>query len=260
MHEILPKKYIILMEVATEEYHTLNQIAEKIGITRQGVYEYLKKMRGDGLIEIVDGKYKATVKGVEILFSYLDELDKYLNEKREKLNMIKCSPAIAGEDVLKGDRVFLKMEDGYLYAYKNKKTLATGEAIENASRGEDVGIKNIEGIIDLSLGKIFLISLPSITRGGSKKVNLEKLSKKLEEIRVDKTGITDIVGKITLKKLKRKYDFEFSPIQTSIEIAQKGLNVALVGDEKEMKHAVSKIEEYNANAIDEIKYELWNAE
>lgn len=260
MHEILPKKYTILMEIATEEYHTLNQIAEKIGITKQGVYEYLKKMREEGLIEIIEGKYKATVKGIEILFSYLDELDKYLHEKRQKLKMIKCSPAIAGEDISKGEKVFLKMENGYLYAYKNKKTLATAEAIENALKGEDVGVKNIEGIIDLSLGKIFLFSLPSITKGGSKKVNLEKLRKKLEEVKVDKTGITDIVGKIALEKLKKNYDFEFSPIQASIEIAQKGLNVALIGDEKEIKYVVSKIEEYNANAIDEIDYEVWNAE
>ena len=72
MVELLPKKFMILLEISTGEYYNLSQIAEKIGITKQGVHEYMKKMREEGLIEIIEGKYRVTVKGVEAIFSYLD--------------------------------------------------------------------------------------------------------------------------------------------------------------------------------------------
>ena len=258
MNELLPKRYMILLEVATGEYYNLNQIAEKIGITKQGVYEYMKKMKEDGLIEVVEGRFKATVRGIETLFSYLEQLDKYLEERKRKLNIIQCCAAIAGEDIKKGEKVYLLMKNGYLYAYKNKRTSATAIAAENAKKGEDIAIKSVRGIIELSFGKIYLFSLPSITEGGSKKANLEKLKKALEKIKADKIGIIDVVGRASLEKIKVKYDFEFCPIQTALEIVQKGLNVVLVGEDKEIRYAISKIEEHNVNALEEIKYEVYH--
>lgn len=254
--ELLSKRFLILLEIATGDYFSLNQIAEKVGITKQGVSEYLKKMKEDGLIEIVDKKYRVTVKGIELLFSELAELDKYLEEKRKKLNIIECCPAIAGDDIEKGDRVYLFMENGYLYAYKRKKSSAIAEAIESAKKGEDVGIKGVKGIIDLKLGKIHLFALPSIIKGGTKALNHEKLKKEIEKITANKFGVLDIVGKVALDKIGIKCDIEFSPLQSAIEASQRGLNVVLLGDEKEIKYAKAKLDEYNANALEEIEYEV----
>lgn len=94
MGELLPKKYHIILEIATGDYHSLNQIADCIGITKQGVYEYLKKMREEGLIEVIDGTYRTTVKGIELLFSYLNDLDDYLQKKKRGLAIIKLSPPL----------------------------------------------------------------------------------------------------------------------------------------------------------------------
>ncbi len=102
MVELLPRKFMILLEISTGDYHNLGQIAEKIGITKQGVHEYVKKLREEGLIEIVEGKYRVTVKGVEAIFSYLDKLDSYLKEKKERLSMMEYCAAIAGDDIRKG--------------------------------------------------------------------------------------------------------------------------------------------------------------
>ncbi len=148
------------------------------------------------------------------------------------------------------------MKNGYLYAYKNKKTGASATAAEDAKRGEDVAIKNIRGIIEYPFGKLHLISLPPITEGGSKKVAREKLRKFIDEIKADRIGISDVVAKVTAEKAGIKYDFEFCPIQTALEAVQKGLNVVLLGEEKDIKYAISKIEEYNANALKEVEYEL----
>jgi len=255
--ELLSKRFTILLEIATGDYYSLSQIAEKVGITKQGVSEYLKKMKEDGLIEIVDGKYRATIKGIEFLFSKLAEIDKYLEEKRKKLNIIECCAAIAGDDIEKKDEVYLFMENGYLYAYKRKKSNAIAEAMENAKKGDDVAIKGVRGIIDLKLGKIYFFSLPSITKGGSKLANIDKLKNELEKNKIDRLGVLDIVGKVALDKIGMKCDIEFAPIQSAIEASQRGLNVALLGEEKEIRYAIAKIDEYNANAIEEIKYKLF---
>ena len=257
IEELLSKKFMILLEVDTGRYHSLSQIAEKVGITKQGVSEYLKKMKEEGIIEVIEGEYRATVKGVEKLFLHLSQLEKYMEEKRKKLNIIEICSAIAGNDIKKGEKVALFMSNGYLYAFVNKTSSSYAEAIENAKKGEDVAIKNIRGIIDLCLGKISLFSLPSAEKGGAKKVNSVKLKSKIEEINADRIGVMDIVGKVALDNAKIKYDFEFCPINSAIEACQRGLNVILVGEEKEMRHAISLIEEYNSNALDEIKYEVF---
>lgn len=254
--ELLSKKFMILIEVATGDYYNLNQIGEKIGITKQGVYEYLKKMREEGLIDIIEGKYKATFKGIETLFSYLNEIDAYLKNKKDKLNLIEGCSAIAGEDIKKDDKVSIFMENGYLYAYKSRKANATANAMEDARKGEDVLIKNIRGIINLQIGKIFLFSLPSANKGGAKKIDTKKLREKIEEIKADRIGIMDVIGKVAIEKAGLKYDIEFSPAQAAIEGVKRGLNIALLGEEKEVRRAIMKIEEYNANSIENIEYEV----
>ncbi len=259
MNEILPRKYMILLEVAGGDYHTLDQIAERIGITKQGVHEYMKRMREEGLIENVRGKYRATVKGVETLFSYLENLEKYLEEKKRRLNMMEYSIAIADDEIRKGDKVHLFMKEGYLHAAKTVRDVkgkATAEAAHDAGKDEDVAVKKIKGIIELSLGRIYLIMLPSAIKGGSRKVNIEKIREFVEEVKADRIGVTDVIGKTVMKKAGIEMDFEFCAIDTAIEMAQKGLNVILAGEEKEIRYAVSKIEGHNAESIEEITYSL----
>jgi len=253
MMEILPRKYMILLEVASGDYHTLDQIAEKIGITKQGVYEYMKKMRGDGLVETVRGKYRATVKGVETLFSYLENLEKYLEEKKRKLNMMEYSVAIADEDIKEGEHVHLFMKNGYLHAARGEGK-AVAEAMETAKEGEDVAVRNIRGIIELAPGKIYLLMLPPATRGGSKKINVKEMRKFVEGLMADKIGVMDTIGRVAMEKAGLRIDFEFCAVDTAIEISQKGLNVLLAGEKKEIRYAISKIEEYNRESIEEIEY------
>ncbi|MCD6574037.1 MAG: winged helix-turn-helix transcriptional regulator, partial [Thermoplasmata archaeon] len=62
--EILSKKLLILIEISTGNYTKLDQIAERIGVTKQAVSDYIKKMKNDGMITIVNGYYRATPKGI----------------------------------------------------------------------------------------------------------------------------------------------------------------------------------------------------
>ncbi|MEM1513318.1 MAG: hypothetical protein QXW78_01550 [Candidatus Thermoplasmatota archaeon] len=250
--DLISKKFLILLEIATDG-ENLSKIAEKIGITKQGVSKYLKEMKAHGLVDMVGGKYRVTVKGIDEIFTYLSSIERYIEEKKKKLNIIRTCYAIAGNKIREGDRVALFMKNGYLYAYSRKSSSAYGIAIKNAKKGEDVIITGVEGIIDLSLGEIYLFSIPSPEKE-VKKLNFEKLKKKIQQINIDRIGIIGEIGKIVAGKAKIRYNFEFCPINSAIEAAQKGLNVALIGEENEIMKAILSIEEYNSKSVAEIKY------
>ena len=103
----LSTKMLILLEISTGHYSQLSPIAEKIGITKQAVSDYLKKMREEGLVLIMNGEHRASVKGVELLHSQLLELNEFLDKKIQRLNIIENCAAIAGNEIQKGEKVGL---------------------------------------------------------------------------------------------------------------------------------------------------------
>ena len=256
IEEILSKKYIILLEIATGNYSTLNQIAVKLGVTKQAISDYIKKMKKDGLVSVVNGYYKATNKGIEKIFSIVDDIERYINEKKNKLKIIESFSAIAGNDIKKGCKVAIFMKNGFLYAHPNKRSSCYAVSMENAMKGEDVALKDVEGIIDMGMGKIYLLMLPMPYEGGSKVANVKKIENEIKKLKFDKTAAIDIIGKIIFKKIGIKPSFEFSAINASIDAAQRGLNVLLAGGENEIRHAVSVIEDYNSSSMEKIKYRV----
>ncbi|KAA0002447.1 MAG: winged helix-turn-helix transcriptional regulator [Thermoplasmata archaeon] len=253
----LSTKVLILLEIATGHYSQLSPIAEKIGITKQGVSDYLKKMREEGLIHIMNGEYRASVKGIEFLHSQLMELKEFLDKKIQKLNIIENCAAIAGNEIRKGEKVGLFMKNGELVAYQGKKSSSMGVAMRNARKGEDVPIKNMEGIVEHEMGKIYLIELPSPSEGGTKACDIKKIKEIVETLKIDRIGACDVVAKVLLRKLKKPYDFEFACAYTTIEAAQKGLNVLLLGWSEGIKKAISAIEDFNLSSPRKIRYELF---
>lgn len=254
--DILSKKFLILLEIATGNYTKLDQIAARIGITKQAVSDYMKKMRNDGMIGVINGYYKATPKGINYIFEKINGIEKYFGEKKKKLGIIESFSAIAGNDIKKGGRVGLFMEDGFLYAYERKKSSCYAYAMEDARKGEDIALHNAEGIIDMKMGKIFLAMLPLPNEGGSKVIDYRKFKDALKGKKIDRFASLDIVGKIALQKIGIEPSFEFAPLDASINACERGLNVFVAANENEARAAISKIEEYNAASIEKIEYEI----
>ena len=254
--DILSKKLLILMEIATGNYTKLDQIAERVGITKQAVSDYVKKMKKEGMINVSNGYYRVTPMGIDILFEKIDRIERYINERKKKLQMIEIFSAIAGNDIRKGNKVALFMKNGFLYAYASKKSTCYAVAIENAKKGEDVALTKAEGIIDMKVGKIYLAMLPPPQQGGSKSIDYGTLKKVMEKIKPDKIACLDIIGKIAFKKMDIESSFEFAPIEASINACERGLNVLLAGAEDEIRQAIARIEDYNSGAIEKISYEI----
>src|SRR6266699_3863843 len=65
---------LVLYSVTTERHTHLRSLADELGMTVQGASEYVRRMIEQGLLQHVDGEYRATKKGVELLLGRFLEL------------------------------------------------------------------------------------------------------------------------------------------------------------------------------------------
>jgi len=252
----LSTQLLILLEVATGHHSRLTTIAEKIGVTKQAVSEYIKKMKEEGLIHTINGEYRATMQGIQFLHSWLIELKKFLDTSMQKLDIIESGAAIAGNNIKKGQKVGLFMENGNLVAYSRRDSPSTGIAMTDAFRGEDVSITDMEGIVEHEIGRIYLIELPSPDDGGTRALKIEKLKNTMNKIKPDKIGFHGAVARAALGKVGMTGDFEFAPSDAAIDAAQRGLDVAFLGCGEGVKKMISEIEEFNNSSGERIYYEV----
>jgi putative transcriptional regulator len=214
-------------------------------------------MYREGLVLTSKGKYRISKKGVEFLHTNFILLREFVENGIRNLSLVKICTALARTTIRKNDRVGLFMENGILVAYTNKPSSSNGIAIGAARPGEEVGVKELEGIVALSIGKLWIIELPSIELGGSKEANINKIKKIYTKFKPDKLSVMDLVSVVLAKKLKLKYDFDYAPIEASIEAVRRGLKVLVFGTAENVRKLVLRIEEINANAIDKISYKLF---
>ncbi len=79
----------------------------------------------------------------------------------------------------------------------------------DAKAGEDIGLRNLHGKVKMKQGKILIVKLPSIRKGGSRAVDLDKIRAFYEEFKPDRIGVMGAVGRAVLNKLNLKADLEF---------------------------------------------------
>ncbi len=83
-----------------------------------------------------------------------------------------------------------------------KSSETKGIALADAKPGEDVGIKDLHGKLKMKQGKILIVKLPSIRKGGSRGVDLAKVKAFYDEFKPDRIGVMGAVGRAVLSKLR----------------------------------------------------------
>lgn len=228
----------ILSEISKQEPHLRQKdIAERLRITVQAVSENIKTLVDEEYITSKDGRapYRITQKGITKVKKDAINLRKYSDDVLETMNCYKSIwPALATEDLKKGEKVGLFMEEGVLYASKSKQR-ASAEVLLNIKKGDDVPLISLEGTIDLESGQVVIITLPTIKDGGSRSadINLIKSSidsgfKKWGIDKIDKFGAMGTVSRSIANKLDISIDIEFALSPSSISAAKKGLNVLIL--------------------------------
>ena len=226
----------ILSEISKQDPHLKQKdLAKKLGITIQAVSENIKTLIELGYITSKDGRspYKITQTGIDKVKKDAISLRKYTDSVLETMNHYKTIwPAIAKEELKKDDIVGLYMDDGVLYAHKKEEN-ATGVVLDDAKADMDVALTNLTGLIDMNIGEVTVINVPTIKEGGSKSCDLDLIRNVYEKgtnsgEKIDKIAIAGTVSRAVVKKLNLPIDIEYAAPQATANAARKGLNVLAI--------------------------------
>jgi len=247
-------KFRILVELA-EGQPSIQQkdIASRLGVTPQAISQYIEKLIEDGWVAS-DGrsKYRVTREGVNWILKILRELGGYSALAERTVAGLTICTAVADCNLSQGQTVGLTMKGGLLLATRVAGKGAKGVAITDARKGEDVGISHIEGIVELQAGKITILKVPGIQKGGSKRVNLARLKKEVGEAPL--LGAVGIEALTALKRIGVPPQYFYGVKEAAVEAAHSGLSSTVVCVEEDIPGLVQTLTENN------LSYELLDLE
>jgi len=255
-------KFQILLEINRNQPHVKQKdISEKLGITIQAVSKYFKKLAQEGLLESRSerGDYRLTPKAISLLQEELKGLERYVTRAKSEIKVERFLPAIATQPVRTGETVGLLMKGGVVYTVAAESSEAKGTAMEDAEPGEDLGLKDLHGKLGVKEGKILILRLPSMRKGGSRSVDLQRVRALYEEFKPDRVGVMGAVGRAVLNKLGLKADIEFGISRSAAIAASRGLNVLVLVVGRMSNRMTEEIESINMKSTTDIKYEIRDA-
>jgi len=80
--------FLILLAVTQERHTRLKTLADELGMTVQGMSDYVRRMTDAGLLQVVDGEHRATRKGVEVLQGRFLELKGFVAESSREVSAL----------------------------------------------------------------------------------------------------------------------------------------------------------------------------
>jgi putative transcriptional regulator len=246
-------RLLFLYEITTSRHTRLRTIAERLGMTVQGTSEYAHSLMADGLLSTVNGEYRATKKGVEFLHDRLHELREFVDHAGREMAFVETTAAIAGSSIERGEKVGLFMEGGVLVAHAGRASPSSGIAVHDASRGDVVPVRDLEGIVALRPGRVLIGRIRSGTLG--RRLPTSGASRLLRRSKTAVVAALDVVGLVAARELGLKPRIEFGVLPATVEAAERGLDVILVLPEERAAEAIRAIEEANKRLEDQIPFE-----
>ena len=252
-------KFQILLQIMRNQPHIKQKdISETLGITIQAVSKYFKKLTREGLLESGSERadYRLTSKAISVLQERIKGLERYVNSTKNEMKVEHSHPAIATQPVRAGDEVSLVMKGGVIYTVPPGHSDVKGIAMEDAQPGEDLGLKELRGKLSVKEGKILIVKLPSIGKGGSRSVDLQKVKTLIDEFKPDRIGVMGAVGRAVLNKLGLKADIEFGISRSTAIAASRGLNVLVLVVGRMVNRMIEEIDSINMKNAAEVSYEV----
>ncbi len=258
-------KFQILLEVMRNQPHLKQKdISDKLGITIQAVSKYFKKLAKEGYLEggSLRADYHLTQKGLLKLRDDIRNLESYVLEVKHDLKVEHAWPAIATQPIKAGQEVGLIMKEGVMYTLPPDSNLteAKGIALADAKPGEDLGLKELHGKVKVKQGKILIVKLPSIRKGGSRAVDYTKINAYYSEFKPDRIGVMGAVGRAVLNKMGLKADIEFGISRSAAIAASRGLNVFVLVVGRMVNRMIQEIDQINVKTAGDIIYEVKDAQ
>jgi putative transcriptional regulator len=240
-------RFQILVEIAAHgPVIRQKTIAAKLGFTPQAISDYIHQLLEEELV-LSTGRstYKVSAKGVNWMVKVLRELNDYVSLVQQAITNITTCAAIAEGDIKQGQAVGLKMKDGLLFASNQVEGGARGIALSSVSQGEDVDVSNIEGLVDLTRGKVTILQVPSIQKGGSRRVDSKRLQVKVNANR--QVGAIGIEALIALRQANIEPRYLYGVTEAAVEAARCGLSFTVVCTDDAISGLLKRLQEEDLN-------------
>ncbi len=248
MAEILQNKnsatrFQIMVEIAASGPNIHQRsIAAKLGVSPQAVSDYIQQLTSAELIDAIDrSSYRVSVKGVNWMLKMLREVNDYISEAARAVTNITVCAAIAESDLDKGQAVGLKMKNGFLFATDKLEGGARGTAVTGAKQGEDIGISNVEGLVELTRGRITILEVPVVQEGGSRQADLKQFKAQLTKNQ--QAGAIGIEALVALRRAGVEPHYLFGVAEAAIEEAHCGLSFLIVCTADVTSGLIKKLQE-----------------
>ncbi len=152
---------LFLYEAETEPATELRTIAARLGVSVQAVSHSFRSLKRRGLVEFRDGRYRPTVAGVDWLHFALGSVRDDLAARLDRLHIVRTTRAVAAEAVRAGEAVRLEIADGILTVRPGGGPGSRGRAHGAAAAGELVDVGELEGIVPMPVGRLWVIPVPA---------------------------------------------------------------------------------------------------
>lgn len=198
-----------------------SEIAKNIDITLQGVQYHLKSLKSS---ELVTEENTISQKGFEYLYSGLNNIRSFVSENIYKLDRVITWEAISNDRINAGDTVYLKMDQGYLTAFKENVSESKGVSISDGEKGGIIGVTRVEGIIDVRVKSVNILITPDVENIRDFDDLIVKISERISEFSTD---IVSVIGESALyiaKKLGIRNIVEYAPLEAGFEAARRGMS------------------------------------
>ncbi len=242
----LATKFQIMVEIAAHQPNIQQKaIAPRLGITSQAVSEHIKELMKDGWLSSEGrSRYKVTKEGVDWILQMSRQLHSYAWFVSKVVADISTTTAIADNDLSAGQPASLYIKDGLLFASRVIRGKgAKGITVTKAKKGQDVGIRNIEGVIKLEPARVMIGKVPNVQDGGSRSTDLARLKREVKEARL--VGALGTECLVALSQIGAKPDYIHGVREAAIEAAYCGLSTLVVCSEDKVPIMVQRLEEEN---------------
>ena len=240
----LATKFQIMVEIAAHQPNIQQKdIAPRLGITSQAVSEYIRELIKDGWLSSQGrSRYKVTKEGVDWILQMSRQLHSYAWSVSKVVADISTTTAVADGDLSVGQPASLYMKDGLLFASNVISDKgAKGITATAAKKGQDVGIRNIEGVIKLAPAKVMIGKIPNVQDGGSQSTDLARLGKEVKKAKL--VGALGMEALVALRQIGIKPDYVHGVREAAIEAAYCGLPFLVVCSEDKVPLLVQRLEE-----------------
>ena len=238
---------LFLYECATLEPTQLRPVADRIGLTVQAVSHSFRQLRGRGLVEFKDGRYRPTVEGVAWLHESLSRLGDDVRARIERLHVIRSCRAVALADLTRGDVVSLELQDGRLSARPGGAGPSRGVVVTAGRSGALVEVTDLEGIVSLSPAPV---TIRTITE---EDLSDPALPRRLTLVLPSSPGLLAAEGLEAVHSLEQATDrpvLRFAAATASLEASRIGVPSTVVVLDRDLPQLLSAFSVSNPPPLD----------